>query len=200
MITDPSFSGALGECGIYSDPKPPHHLKSYLLLAQDKDPMRLDGVPSGQVLPGALQLPVLVGRPQAIPCGPGDADVVPATVFQAQRQLGYLDRGSTTPGQRCHKSQGWTSGVRTRPVSFPGTEPRLDPPLPPASCLSDHFLLFPYNLTRQLLSDTRDYSVLVFRCSQVLYSPYNRPVRSGRVRATSHSLLSPHTVPGTRLG
>lgn len=80
--------------------------------------------------------------------------MVPATVFQAQRQLGYLDRGSTTPGQRCHKSQGWTSGVgTTRPVSFPGTEPRLDPPLPPASCLSDHFLLFPYNLTRQLLSD-----------------------------------------------
>lgn len=95
--------------------------------------MRLDGVPGGQVLPGALQLPVLVGRPQAIPCGPGDADVMPAIVLQAQRQLGHLDIGPATPGQRCPKSQGWTSGVGTRrPVFFPGTEARLDSPLPPS--------------------------------------------------------------------
>lgn len=77
--------------------------ESYLLLAQDKDPVRLDGVPGSQVLPGAPQLPVLVGRPQAIPCGPGDADVVPAIVLQAQGQLGHLDRVPPASGQ---KSQG----------------------------------------------------------------------------------------------
>ena len=60
------------------------HPDPYLLLAQDKDPMRLDGVPGGQVLTRAPQVPILVGRPQAIPGGPGDADVVPAIVLQAQ--------------------------------------------------------------------------------------------------------------------
>lgn len=60
--------------------------------------MRLDGVPGCQILPGALQLPVLVSRPQAIPCGPGDADMVPAVVLQAHWQLGHLDKGAQTPG------------------------------------------------------------------------------------------------------
>ena len=81
---------------------PPYHPGPYLLLAQDEDSMWFDGVPGSQVLTRALQLPILVGRPQAVPRRPGDADVVPAIVLQAQRQLGHLDIGPATPGQRCH--------------------------------------------------------------------------------------------------
>lgn len=81
--------------------------------------MRLDGVPGGQVLTGAPQLPVLVGGPQAIPCGPGDADMVPATVLQAQGQLGHLETGPPGPGQRRHKAQGWSSGVGNGETEVP---------------------------------------------------------------------------------
>lgn len=65
----------------------------YLFLAQDKDAMWLDGVPGCQVLTRAPQFTILVCRPQAIPGSPGNADMVPIAVLQAQRQLGHLDRG-----------------------------------------------------------------------------------------------------------
>lgn len=77
---------------------PPSQFTSYLLLAQDKDPMRLDGVPGSQVLARAPQLPILVGRPQAVPRGPGNTDVVPFLVLQAQGQLGDLDTNSRSEG------------------------------------------------------------------------------------------------------
>ena len=64
----------------------------YLLLPEDEDPSRLDGVPGGQVVSSTQLLPVLVGLPQAVPSGPGDADVVPPPVTHRQGQLGHLDR------------------------------------------------------------------------------------------------------------
>lgn len=53
--------------------------------------MGLDGVPGSQILARTPQLPIQVGGPQAVPGGPGDADVVPIAVLQAQGQLGHLD-------------------------------------------------------------------------------------------------------------
>lgn len=140
--------------------------------------MRLDGVPGGQVLTRAPQLPILVGRPQAIPCGPGDADVVPAIVLQAQGQLGHLETGPPAPGQRCHKPQGWSSGVGMgRPVSLlPGADPRSDPACPPRPVsFQPLFPLSPQcsNIIRHFTQVTRDYSVLVFGG----YSLSVRPVR-----------------------
>lgn len=68
-------------------------LEPYLFLAQDKDAVWLDGVPGCQVLPRTPQFSVLVCGPQSISCSPGDADMVPVAVLQAQRQLGHLDTG-----------------------------------------------------------------------------------------------------------
>ena len=81
--------------------------------------MRLDGMPGGQVLTGAPQLSILVGRPQPVPCGPGEADVVPAIILQAQGQLGHLKRGPPAPGQTCHKAQGWSSGMGNGETGVP---------------------------------------------------------------------------------
>lgn len=83
--------------------------------------MRLDGVPGGQVLTRAPQLPILVGRPQAIPCGPGDADVwCQPILLQAQGQLGHTEQGPPAPGQGATGPKagavGWGWG---RPVSLP---------------------------------------------------------------------------------
>lgn len=51
-----------------------------LLLPQDDNSTRFDGVPSGQVVAGAELSPILVSVPLAIPCGPGNADVVPPSI------------------------------------------------------------------------------------------------------------------------
>lgn len=72
----------------------------HLFLSQDDHPSRFNWVPGGQVLPGAQPLPVLVRLPEAVPCRPGDAYVVPAAVAHRQGQLGHLGKkgemGSTT--------------------------------------------------------------------------------------------------------
>jgi len=52
----------------------------YLFLPQDDDSTRFDGVPGCEVLTSTQLLPILVSLPLAIPCGPGDADVVPLTI------------------------------------------------------------------------------------------------------------------------
>lgn len=63
---------------------------THLLLPEDEHTAWLDGVPRGQVLPGAQLLPVLEGLPHAVPCRPGDTDVVPLAVTDKQGQLGDL--------------------------------------------------------------------------------------------------------------
>lgn len=66
--------------------QPPH-----LLLPQDDNSSRFDGVPGSQVVPSAQLLPVLVSFPLTVPCGPGDADVVPPPIAHEEGQLGYLE-------------------------------------------------------------------------------------------------------------
>lgn len=63
---------------------------THLLLPEDEYTTRLDGVPWGQVLPGAQLLPILEGLPHAVPRRPGDTDVVPLAVTDKQGQLGDL--------------------------------------------------------------------------------------------------------------
>lgn len=62
----------------------------YLLLPKDDDSSRFDGVPGRQVVSGAPLRTILVSLPLAIPCGPGDANVVPPSITYLQRQLGNL--------------------------------------------------------------------------------------------------------------
>lgn len=62
----------------------------YLFLTQDNDPPCFDGVPGCQVVPGSPLHTVLVSLPLAVPCGPGDADVVPRSITHLQWQLGHL--------------------------------------------------------------------------------------------------------------
>jgi hypothetical protein len=101
--------------------------------------MGLDGVPGRQVLARAPQLPVLVGGPQAIPCGPRDADVVPVAVLQAQGQLCHLDTGPPTPCQKCQKAQDWSCVWGGEPCIFGIFAPRAGPSLPSYQC----HLIFP---------------------------------------------------------
>lgn len=61
-----------------------------LFLPQDDDSSRLDGMPGCQVVTTPQLLPILVCLPLAIPCRPGDADVVPLPITYLQRQLGNL--------------------------------------------------------------------------------------------------------------
>ena len=114
--------------------------------------MRLDGVPGSQVLTGALKLPILVGRPQAVPCGPGNADVVPGVVLQAQGQLGHLDTDSPAPGERSQglRLEQWGKETRVlpsrdRPKAWPS--PSSQPSAFPTTLSS-----LP-DLTRQLHAD-----------------------------------------------
>lgn len=64
-----------------------HPAYTHLLLPEDEHTPRLDGVPRGQVLPGAELLPILESLPHAIPRRPGDTDVVPLAVTDKQGQL-----------------------------------------------------------------------------------------------------------------
>lgn len=63
---------------------------SYLLLPQDDDSPRFDGVPGCQVVASTQLLTILVSLPLAVPCGPGDADVMPPSITYLQGQLGNL--------------------------------------------------------------------------------------------------------------
>jgi hypothetical protein len=63
---------------------------THLLLPEDEHAARLDGVPGGQAVAGAQLLPVLECFPQAIPCRPGDTDVMPLAITDEQRQLCHL--------------------------------------------------------------------------------------------------------------
>lgn len=58
----------------------------YLFLAEDEHSARLDGVPGGQALPWASLHAVLVSLPHTIPCGPGNAQVMPLAVCYGERQ------------------------------------------------------------------------------------------------------------------
>lgn len=62
----------------------------YLLLAQHQHALRFDGVVGGQVLAAARLRAVLVRLPDAVPRGPGDADVVPFAVVDDEGQFGHL--------------------------------------------------------------------------------------------------------------
>lgn len=78
---------------------------THLLLPKDQHTPRLDGVPGGQVLPGAELLPVLEGLPHAVPCRPGDTDVVPLAVTDKQGQLGNLQ------WKRAGEDPSWFPGI-----------------------------------------------------------------------------------------
>lgn len=80
---------------------PPGGACCYLLLPQDDDSSRLDGVPGGQVVSRPQLLPVLVGLPLAVPCGPADADVVPFSIAYFQWQLGDLQHTNVLPLAAC---------------------------------------------------------------------------------------------------
>jgi len=58
----------------------------YLLLSQDEDASRLDGVPSREVLPGSPLDPVLEHLPLAATRRPRHTHVVPLAIAQRQRQ------------------------------------------------------------------------------------------------------------------
>lgn len=62
----------------------------YLFLPQDDDSAWFDWVPGCQVISTPPLLTVLVRVPLAVPCGPGDANVVPPPITHLQRQLGNL--------------------------------------------------------------------------------------------------------------
>lgn len=63
---------------------------SHLLLPQDDDSPRFDGVPGCQVVASAHLPTVLVSLPLAVTRGPGDADVMPPSITYLQGQLGNL--------------------------------------------------------------------------------------------------------------
>lgn len=58
----------------------------YLLLPQDEDPSRFDGVPGGKIQPGPPQHAVLVGLPLSVPSGPGHAHMMPLPIADRQWQ------------------------------------------------------------------------------------------------------------------
>lgn len=65
-------------------------LSAHLLLSQDQHPLGLDGVVRRQVLAAAPRHAVLEGLPDAVPGGPGDAQVVPLAVVDEEGQLCLL--------------------------------------------------------------------------------------------------------------
>lgn len=64
----------------------------YLLLAQHQHTLWFDGVIGSQVLSIATLGTILIGLPDPIPGGPGDADVVPLAIIDYEGQLGHLGR------------------------------------------------------------------------------------------------------------
>ncbi len=62
----------------------------HLLLPQNDDSPGFDRVPRCQVVASPQLRTILIRLPLAIPCGPGDADVVPPSITYLQRQLGNL--------------------------------------------------------------------------------------------------------------
>lgn len=67
----------------------------YLLLAQHQHTLWFDGVVGCQVLSIAALGTILIGLPDPIPGGPGDADMVPLAVIDYKGQLGHLERRRT---------------------------------------------------------------------------------------------------------
>lgn len=68
--------------GASATPPPGPPPTPHLLLPQDEDSPRFDGMPGSQALPSALQLAALVGLPHPIPQGPADADVLPLVLWK----------------------------------------------------------------------------------------------------------------------
>lgn len=58
----------------------------YLLLPQDEDPSRFDGMPGREIQAGPSLHTVLVGLPLSVPGGPGHAHMVPLPIVDRQRQ------------------------------------------------------------------------------------------------------------------
>lgn len=63
----------------------------YLLLAEDQQTLRFDGMIRGQILSAASLDAILESFPNAIPSGPGHADVMPLPVVDQKRQLSDLE-------------------------------------------------------------------------------------------------------------
>lgn len=67
--------------------RPSHTPCTHLFLPKDQYTPWLDGVPGSQVLPSAEFLPILESFPHAVPCRPGDTDMVPLAITDKQGQL-----------------------------------------------------------------------------------------------------------------
>lgn len=82
---------------------------SYLLLAQDEDPSRFDGVPGWEVFPWTFLHPVLVGLPGTIARWPRHAHVMPFPIFHSYGHCHRLkkqveeqvDRDRNTINEEC---------------------------------------------------------------------------------------------------
>lgn len=99
-------------------PPPAQPRGPYLLLAQHQDPLRLDGVVGGQVLAVAALGAVLVGLPDPVAGGPGDADMVPLAVIDHEGQLGHLGGREDRQGVMCSGAQRRAAVVTTRRVTM----------------------------------------------------------------------------------
>lgn len=136
----------------------------YLFLAQDKDAVWFDGVPGCQVLARTSQFSVLVCRPQSIPGSPGDTDMVPVAVFQAQRQLGHLDTGPK-PHVRGPRLEKWDDEAASLIAFPPSTDGIRDLTCIPTFVFPVPTLPSPQDPTKQLSTDHR-ITFLGFRASR----------------------------------